>query len=365
MWLTAFAVALDTGPLLLEAQRRHSSNARAAFAASVSSPLLKDPLHNPLELAALIAAEEQHTVQLPSRFSTRIESGIEQIVAPAAQRIALSKRMGCDIGAETIATAVSSTLFGTGGGSLDDEDAEGGYFRGAGVDYYDPQNSYLDCVLERRQGIPISLSLITASACAQLGLPMVGLNSPGHLLLAPADGSPFVLNCYHASDQHSAIMTEDEAAIFIGQRLQPRAAARAGTDPEQQLDLGRTALRSLRASPMTALSWGARILRNLRGIHTASGDAMRLIGVCDRLRSIGAHSRIAVGDDEMRECAAQVALCIYALKWTQRRTEARRLLLGLLSSCDDETERLRIEDLLAQPWFDGSDEGPGMTKARG
>ena len=102
-----------TEPLLVEAQRRHSCNARAAFAAAVSSPALKDPMHNPIEIASLIAAEEHSNgLVMPQHVSQRIQSDIEQIIAPAAKRIALSKMVGSEVTSESIAVAVSSTLFG-------------------------------------------------------------------------------------------------------------------------------------------------------------------------------------------------------------------------------------------------------------
>ena len=90
------------------------------------------------------------------------------------------------------AVAVSTTLFGSSGpGSQDDADTAG-FFSGNAADYYDPQNSFIDCVIERRTGIPITLSLMYMAVCEELGLPMVGLNAPAHLLLAPADTSlPF------------------------------------------------------------------------------------------------------------------------------------------------------------------------------
>ena len=70
------------------------------------------------------------------------------------------------------------------------------------------------------------------------------------------------------------------------------------------------------------------------------------------MREIAKHSRLAVSDDEVREISGQLALCIYALRWTQRRAEARALLRGLLRSAEDMSEVDRIKDLLAQPWFE-------------
>jgi regulator of sirC expression with transglutaminase-like and TPR domain len=67
-------------------------------------------------------------------------------------------------------------------------------FYGNEQDYYDPRNSFLNDVLERRTGIPISLSLIYLDIANQIGFPMVGINFPGHFLIRPvqADMELFV-----------------------------------------------------------------------------------------------------------------------------------------------------------------------------
>ena len=190
---------------------------------------------------------------------------------------------------------------------------------------------------------------------------MVGLNAPSHLLLAPADGSPFVIDCFGRG-----VMSDEEAAAFVAARLGGATLDEQPALGEKQLAIGRSALAQLRASPMTTLQWGARMLRNLRAVYTQSGDIVGLLGACDRLRAIGAHSRIAVSDAEMRECSGQLALCLYAMRWEQRRAEARMLLEGLLrydleaaarfgsAARSEMIDRERIERLLAEPWFESA-----------
>lgn len=51
------------------------------------------------------------------------------------------------------------------------------------ADYYDPRNSFLNEVLERRLGIPISLSVIWLDICRQLNWPFVGVGLPGHFII--------------------------------------------------------------------------------------------------------------------------------------------------------------------------------------
>lgn len=56
-------------------------------------------------------------------------------------------------------------------------------FAGNAADYYDPRNSYLDQVVARRLGIPITLSVLAIVVGRRLGVPLVGVAMPGHFLL--------------------------------------------------------------------------------------------------------------------------------------------------------------------------------------
>jgi regulator of sirC expression with transglutaminase-like and TPR domain len=56
-------------------------------------------------------------------------------------------------------------------------------FRGNTQDYWDPRNSFLNDVLDRRCGIPISLAVLAMSVGRRLGVPLSGVAMPGHFLL--------------------------------------------------------------------------------------------------------------------------------------------------------------------------------------
>lgn len=58
-------------------------------------------------------------------------------------------------------------------------------FRGNTSNYYDPCNSFLNDVLDRRTGIPITLALVYLEVAKRIGLPMVGVGMPGHFLIRP------------------------------------------------------------------------------------------------------------------------------------------------------------------------------------
>ena len=79
-------------------------------------------------------------------------------------------------------------------------------FKGNEKEYYDPDNSCINRVLQRHSGIPITLGLVYMAVAQRLGLQLHGLNLPGHfmvgnnlegvtnLLIDPFDGE----SCCHA-----------------------------------------------------------------------------------------------------------------------------------------------------------------------
>ena len=64
-------------------------------------------------------------------------------------------------------------------------------FNGNTTDYGDPRNSYLDDVLDRRLGIPITLSVVMIETARRCGLPAHGVGMPGHFLVGGGAGEWF------------------------------------------------------------------------------------------------------------------------------------------------------------------------------
>ena len=60
-------------------------------------------------------------------------------------------------------------------------------FRGATEDYYDPRNSFFNDVLDRRIGIPITLSTVYMEVSRRLNFPIVGVGMPGHFIVKYSD----------------------------------------------------------------------------------------------------------------------------------------------------------------------------------
>lgn len=98
-------------------------------------------------------------------------------------------------------------------------------FRGNTADYYSPRNSFLNDVLDRKLGIPITLALLYMEIARRVGFPLFGVGMPGHFLLKHYDvsGRPILIDAF----ERGAIVTEEDCqkklnSIYSGQLvLQP------------------------------------------------------------------------------------------------------------------------------------------------
>jgi len=94
-------------------------------------------------------------------------------------------------------------------------------YHGNTRNYYDPDNTYLNRVLERRSGIPISLSIVYLLIAKRLGLPITGVGLPGHFMLK-YEGEGFCL--FLDAFNHGQVLTRDECVRFLlnsGYEVQP------------------------------------------------------------------------------------------------------------------------------------------------
>ncbi|PSC67808.1 transcriptional regulator [Micractinium conductrix] len=109
-------------------------------------------------------------------------------------------------------------------------------FCGNKEDYYDPNNSCINVVLERRLGIPISLGLVYMQVAQRLGVPMVGVNLPGHFFIAPADPSyEFFVDAFAGGEISFHQDVEDTLTGIYRRpvRLDPAALANRQPLPER------------------------------------------------------------------------------------------------------------------------------------
>ncbi len=84
-------------------------------------------------------------------------------------------------------------------------------FRGNSEDYYDPKNSYLYHVLDRRLGIPISLSVVLIEVGRRLGMSLEGVSFPVHFLACDLDAPGLYVDAFHGG----ALLDADECRALL------------------------------------------------------------------------------------------------------------------------------------------------------
>lgn len=123
-------------------------------------------------------------------------------------------------------------------------------FTGNDRQYEDPRNSFLNEVLDRRTGIPISLALVYLEVARHAGVPVEGINFPGHFLVRCRSGAPharhLIIDAFHGG----ALLSEEACRTLLRRHT--------GDDPlPDDLMFGR-------ASKLQILT---RILMNLKRLY--------------------------------------------------------------------------------------------------
>lgn len=153
-------------------------------------------------------------------------------------------------------------------------------FCGNANDYYDPDNSYLPRVLERRRGIPISLAVLLMEMGQQIGLPLRGVSFPGHFLVKLK---------VRAGDLYLDPMTgeslsREQLESRLSEFLEAVRAGSSAVDTTERIDpeLLEVALgQAIREA--TSREILARMLRNLKSVYHGRNDFARLLAVQKRL----------------------------------------------------------------------------------
>jgi regulator of sirC expression with transglutaminase-like and TPR domain len=215
------------------------SSARQHFTATVSK---SDDAINLAEAALLIAQEEYPGLQIAA-YLERLDRMAHEV----------EKRLWHDRDEDPLGCV----------------EALNGYFfndlkfRGNAEEYYDPRNSFLNEVLDRRTGIPITISTVYLEVGWRLGMPLHGVGFPGHFLVKYSAGKgEILLDPFH----RGSILTEKECQGRL-----------------DQVYAGRVQLRPDLLAAATKRQILARILANLKGIYIAAKDYRRALAAVERM----------------------------------------------------------------------------------
>jgi regulator of sirC expression with transglutaminase-like and TPR domain len=207
--------------------------ARRQFADIMAGP---DDEVDLAQAALLIACEEYPELDV-ARYLRRVDG----------LALALASRLHQEPGPLAAVRALNGLL----------SDEEG--FHGNLEDYYDPRNSFLNDVLDRRTGIPITLSMLYIEVGRRAGLDVEGIGLPGHFVVR-VNGT--LVDPFHAG----TVLSED--------------------DCQKRLDRiygGRLKLDEAMLAPCERKTILARTLGNLKAIYTKAGDFWRALNVVELL----------------------------------------------------------------------------------
>jgi regulator of sirC expression with transglutaminase-like and TPR domain len=136
-------------------------------------------------------------------------------------------------------------------------------FRGNAEDYYDPRNSFLNDVVDRRLGIPITLSIIYMEVGRRVGMPLQGVGMPGHFIMKYADpGGDIYIDPFNKGRMLSRQACEELIQQLYGEPVPFQEAFLAPVSKKQIL---------------------ARMLMNLKAIYVHTKDYLKALSVVERL----------------------------------------------------------------------------------
>jgi len=211
--------------------------------------LKKDDLHIDLARACLMIAQDAY----PGLDVDRYMGEIESLALRLRTRL---KNVG---GVEERVIGLNEFLYD-----------ELGYW-GNTDDYYDPRNSYLNEVIDRKTGIPITLAILYMEIGRRIGLPLEGISFPGHFLVRlRLRGGVLILDPFSGG----APQSEPELRQRL-QRVIPEGAAADVSVAELPLDQF--------LEPASNRQILARVLRNLKGIYRDADKPEHLLDVLNRM----------------------------------------------------------------------------------
>ena len=193
-------------------------------------------------------------------------------------------------------------------------------FSGDDKNYYDPRNSYLNDVLDRRLGNPISLAVVQIELAQRLGVPLQGISFPGHFLVRlPLEEGIVVLDPYQKG------RSLDAAEL--------RQRARAHTDTH---DIDDTRLARM-LEPASHRAILTRMLRNLKGVYVEREQWDKALRCCERLLTLDTHQPAEYRDR---------GRCYFELGHVRAAREDLRRYLALMPQADDaDTVSLQLAEI--------------------
>jgi regulator of sirC expression with transglutaminase-like and TPR domain len=135
--------------------------------------------------------------------------------------------------------------------------------RGNESDYYDPLNSFLNQVMDRRLGIPISLSILYMEVARRISFPIDGIGFPGHFLVKHANqGRDIIIDTF----DHGRILTLNDCQELL-----------------DKIHEGSVSMNAAYFQPMGKRAIITRMLYNLKDIYIETEKYPQVISVIEKI----------------------------------------------------------------------------------
>jgi regulator of sirC expression with transglutaminase-like and TPR domain len=187
-------------------------------------------------------------------------------------------------------------------------------FRGNTEDYYDPRNSFLNDVLDRRTGIPITLSLVYLAIAQRIDFPMVGIGMPGHFLIRPL-----------VDEMEVFVDPFNRGEVMFPEDCQNRLSQVFGQPVE---------LRPGFLQPVNSQQFLVRMLTNLKAVYIHRGNLPKAVAAVERILLLVPNAALELRDR---------GILYYRLN---RLSEARRDLQAYLDLVPNAEDARTIRQLL-------------------
>ncbi|MDP8963899.1 MAG: SirB1 family protein [Cyanobacteriota bacterium] len=190
-------------------------------------------------------------------------------------------------------------------------------YKGNTSDYYDPRNSYLNEVIDRHTGIPITLSVVYLEIARRLDFPMVGIGMPGHFLIRP-----------EFEDTGIFVDAFNQGEILFEQDCEQRLAQIYGHPvPLQPMFL----------QPVSPRQLLVRMLTNLKFIYLNRKDLARALAVVEYILLLLPDAAMELRDR---------GLLYYQLGYKSNASQDLEIYLAMLPNAEDADAIRRLIDQL-------------------
>ncbi len=211
----------------------------------------------PLLASALLIARDEYPDLDPARYDALVQEHADHLRTEVAAIAAWPLKVA----------AINRHLFD-----------ELGY-TGDHAEYYDPRNSYLNEVFDRRLGNPISLALVQMEVSRRLGIHLDGISFPGHFLVRmPVEEGVLVMDPFNGGRPLGVDELRERASQHLG-----------GKTPDDNV-----LAHILDPAPHRAIL--VRMLRNLHAIYAERGEWDRAARSADRVLKLAPEQSDALRD---------------------------------------------------------------------